>query len=95
MIRKILLAAAVAAATLSPAAFAEDAKFNTKTTLLSAIWENPEAKAAFTKAFPEVAVNPQLEQGMGLSLTEIAGYVPDQMTPEKLAELEVELAKIK
>jgi hypothetical protein len=94
MIRKVLVAAALAAATLSPA-FAEEPKFNTTTTLLSDIWANPEAKAAFTKVFPEVAANPQLEQGMGMTLTEISGYAPDQMTPEKLKELDAEFAKIK
>jgi len=95
MIRRTLAAAALAAAVLGPAAFADELKFNTSTTVLSDIWANPEAKAAFTKVFPEVAANPQLEQGMSLSMAEIAGYVPDQFTPEKLKELEAEFAKIK
>jgi hypothetical protein len=94
MIRKILVAAAVAAA-MSGAALADEPKFNNTTTVLSDIWANPEAKAAFTKVFPEVAANPQLEQGMSLSLAEIAGYVPDQFTPEKLKELQAEFDKIK
>jgi hypothetical protein len=95
MIRKLLAAAALTVVAFGPAAFADEAKFNTTTTVLSDIWANPEAKAAFTKVFPEIASNPQLEQGMSLSMAEIAGYVPDQFTPEKLKELEDEFAKIK
>jgi hypothetical protein len=99
MIRKILVAAALGVMVSAPIALAQDAaptpKFNITSTLLSDIWANEAAKAAFTKIFPEVAANPQLEQGMGLNVTEIAGYAPDLMTPEKLKELEAELAKIK
>jgi hypothetical protein len=95
MIRSLAVAIAFAGAFAAPALAQEAPKFNTSTTLLSEIWGNEAAKAAFTKVFPELAANPQLEQGMGLSLAEIAGYVPDQMTPEKLKELEAEFAKIK
>jgi hypothetical protein len=94
MIRALVAAAVLGAAAFAPAAFAETAKFNTESTLLSAIWANAEAKAAFTKVFPEVAANPQLEQGMGMSLAEISGYVPDMMTPDKLKELQAEFDKI-
>lgn len=94
MIRKIF-AAAAAAAVMTGAAFADEPKFNTTTTLLSDIWANPEAKAAFVKVLPGVAANPQLNMGMGMTLPEIAGYVPDEMTPEKLKELQAEFDKIK
>jgi hypothetical protein len=100
MIRKILVAAALGMMATAPVALAQDAapaaaKYNITSTLLSDIWADEAAKAAFTKVFPEIAANPQLEQGMGLNVTEIAGYAPDVMTPEKLKELEAELAKIK
>ncbi len=94
MIRTLAAAALLGAVAFAPAAFADQAKFNTETTLLSEIWANPEAKAAFAKIFPEVAANDQIEQGMGMSLTEISGYVPDMMTPEKLKELQAEFDKI-
>lgn len=94
MIRKLVLAAAFAGMLAAPA-FADEPKFNTTTTVLSDIWANEAAKAAFVKVFPEVAANPQLEQGMALSLAEIAGYVPDMMTEDKLKELQAEFDKIK
>lgn len=95
MIRKLLLAAAVSTLAIAPSAFADEAKFNTTTTLLGAILDNPEAKAAFAKVFPEIAASDQLEQGRDFTLTQIAEFVPDQFTPEKLKELNDELAKIK
>jgi hypothetical protein len=95
MIRKLVLAIALSGMAMAPAAFADGAKFNTTTTLLGDILDNAAAKAAFAKVFPELAANPDLEQGRSMTLADIAGYVPDQFTPEKLKELQAEFDKIK
>lgn len=96
MIRKLLLAVAFAA-TLSPAALAQDGgaapKFSTATTKVADIMANPEAKAAFTKVLPELATNEQLSQGYEFTLAQIAefGYAD----AAKFKELDAEFAKIK
>ena len=95
MIRKLVVAIALAGLAMAPGAFADGAKFNITTTLLGDILDSPAAKAAFAKVFPEIASNPDLDQGRAMTLTEISGYAPDQITPEKLKQLQAEFDKIK
>lgn len=94
--RKLIVAAALAAATLSPAAFADEgaAKFSTSTSTIGEIMDNEEAKAAFEKVVPDLATNPDLAQGYDFTLVDVQSYVPDQLTDEKLKELDAEFAKI-
>jgi|GEM_PF-1230597 len=95
MIRSLLAAAAFAIA-LSPAALAQETpKFSTSTSTIGAILDNADAKAAFLKAFPEVADNPQLDAAREMTLQDVKGYAPEIFSEEKLAALEAELAKIK
>lgn len=95
MIRK-LLAVATFALALSPVALAQDApKFSTKTTKISDILANPEAKAAFAKVMPEVVAAPQLEQALGMTIDEVKVMAPEYFPEEKVKELDVELSKIK
>lgn len=95
MYRNLVVAIALAGMAMAPAARADGAKFNIATTLLGDILENVAAKAAFAKVFPEIASNPDLDQGRAMTLTEISGYAPDQVTPEKLKQLQAEFDKIK
>lgn len=91
-----LLAAATFALALSPAALAQDApKFSTKTSKISEILENPEAKAAFTKVMPEVVAAPQLAQVTEMTIEAVKGMAPEYFPDEKVKELHAELAKIK
>jgi hypothetical protein len=95
MFRKMIAVVAFAAA-LSPAAMAQDGpKFSTSTSTIGQILDNAEAKAAFIKAFPEVADNPQLESAREMTLQDVKGYAPDIFSEAKLTELDAELAKIK
>jgi hypothetical protein len=91
---KMVAAVAAAVMALTTAAHAEDAKFNTTTTLLGAILDDAAGKAAFAKVFPDLIVNPQLEQGRGMTLTQIQGFAPQIITDEKLKELQAEFDKI-
>lgn len=45
----------------------------------------------FKKYLPEIVANPQVDQGRDLTLPEIVQYVPDIVTPEKLAPIDTEL----
>jgi hypothetical protein len=98
MIRKLLAAAAFAVA-LSPAALAQEApaapaKISLDSTV-GQILDNAEAKAAFAKAFPEVASNPQLEGARDMVFKDLTTQVADYFPAEKVKELEADLAKIK
>lgn len=91
-----LLAAATFALALSPAALAQDApKFSTKTTKISDILANPEAKAAFGKVMPQVVAAPELAQAYEMTIDEVKAVAPDYFPEEKVKELDVELSKIK
>lgn len=69
-------------------------KFSVAKTTIGDIMGNPEAKAVFAKAMPELAANPDLQQGYAMTLPDIVQFVPD-LTPEKLKEIDAGLAKIK
>jgi hypothetical protein len=95
MIRSLLAAAAFTLA-LSPAALAQETpKFSTASSTIGAILDNAEAKAAFFKAFPEVADNPQLEAARDMTLQDVKGYAPEIFSDDKLTALDAELAKVK
>ena len=96
MIRTVLAAATALSLALAPVAIAQDApKFSTKTSTIGQILDNAEAKAAFAKAFPEVAANDQIEQARDMTLADLQGFAPDYFPAEKVAEFEADLAKIK
>jgi hypothetical protein len=107
MIRKLLAAAAIAVA-FAPAALSQQAaapaapataeapaaKFSTKSTI-GQILDHAEAKAAFAKAFPDVASNPQLEGAREMVFADLATSYAEYFPADKVKELEADLAKIK
>jgi para-nitrobenzyl esterase len=101
MIRTLLAAVAVASLGLgaaavaqTPAATAPAAKFSVKSTI-GQLLDNPEAKAAFAKAFPDVATNPQLEMAREMVLADLASQYADYFPADKMKQLDADLAKIK
>lgn len=50
------------------------------------------ARAVIAQYFGEWLDNPMLEMGMEMTLDQIAGAVPDLLTPEVLAEINGKLA---
>jgi hypothetical protein len=92
--RKFILAAALVAAALPAAAFAEAPKFSTEATTISDLIANPEAKAILDKKMPGIAA--AAEQGAGgMSLRQIQGMAPDRIDVKVLDAIDVDLAKIK
>lgn len=94
MIRKLLAAAAIATVALSPAAFAQEAKYSTSKQTIGELVKNEKTKAVLTKHIPDLVANPQLEQGYEMKFSDIVQYVPDQLTPEKLKAIDEDLAKV-
>ena len=81
-------------APVAPAATAPAAKYTIQTSTLGQLVENPQTKALLVKYFPEVANHPQLNEGLGLTLPDVVQYLPDVVTPEKLAAMDAELKTI-
>jgi hypothetical protein len=69
-------------------------KYSIQTTTLGQLAENPVTKAIFEKYFPEVLHHPQFNEGLGLTLPDVVQYLPDVVTPPKLAAMDAELKAI-
>jgi hypothetical protein len=81
----------MAQAPADPAALAAPPKYSVAASNLGQLAENPATKAIFLKYFPEVVNHPQFNEGVGLTLPEVVQYLPDVVTPEKLAAMDAEL----
>jgi para-nitrobenzyl esterase len=80
-----------AEAPAAPAADAAAAPYSVATTRIGTLLDVPACKAIFDKYLPEIANNPQVDEGRDLTLPEIVQYAPDLVTPEKLASIDAEL----
>ena len=93
----IFLAAAtpaMAQAPAEPAATTPAHKYSIQTSTLGELADNPQTKAIFEKYFPEVLHHPQFNEGLGLTLPDVVQYLPDVVTPPKLAAMDAELKAI-
>ncbi len=92
----ILLMAATPSLAQAPAApaAATTPKYSVQTTTMGEMVANPQTKALLEKYFPEVINHPQFNEGLGLTLPEIVQYLPDVVTPPKLAAMDAELKAI-
>lgn len=78
----------------APAQTEAAAKYSIKTSKLGELLDNPATKALFEKYFPEVAHHPQINEGLDLTMPDVVQYLPDVVTPEKLAAMDTELKAI-
>jgi len=69
-------------------------KYSIKTSKLGELLNDPQTKAIFEKYFPEVVHHPQINEGLDLTLPDVVQYLPDVVTPEKLAAMDTELKAI-
>jgi hypothetical protein len=75
----------------APAQAEAAAKYSIKTSKLGELLNNPQTKVIFEKYFPEVVHHPQINDGLDLTLPDVVQYLPDVVTPEKLAAMDAEL----
>lgn len=78
----------------SSTASAPTARFHTGL-VIQILLENPSANAVLEKHIPEMIHAPELGMAMGMSLEDIAKYVPQFLTRELLDRINADLAKIK
>jgi len=91
----LLVAVPAWAQDAAPPAQAEVAtKYSIKTSKLGELIDNLQTKAIFEKYFPEVVNHPQINEGLDLTLPDVVQYLPDVVTPEKLAAMDTELKAI-
>ena len=96
--KKLLVALALLAATpafaqapAAPAQTTSATPYSVETTKIGALLDTPALLVIFKKYLPEIVANPQVDEGRDLTLPEIVQYVPDIVTPEKLAAIDTEL----
>jgi hypothetical protein len=87
----LTVAPAFAQAPETPAQTAPAAKYSVQTSKMGDLAANPATKAIFLKYFPEVVNHPQFNEGLDLTLPDVVQYLPDVVTPEKLAAMDAEL----
>ena len=76
-----------------PAMPAASAKFSLDTPVETLV-ANPATKAVLEANLPGITAHPQYETFKGMSLSVLAGFAPDKLTPERLAAVAAALAKI-
>jgi para-nitrobenzyl esterase len=88
-------ASVVLAAEPAQAASLAAPKFTTSDTDIGSLLDNPETKAILVKHIPEVVNSDQIEMARTLTLRSIQQFAAEQLTDEKLAVIDADLAKVK
>lgn len=92
-----LPSAAIGAEPAKPAAApapAAPAKYSTSETDIGTLIDDPAAKAIVDKHIPGMLNNEQIEMARSMTLRAIKDYAPDDVTDERLAKIDAELAKL-
>lgn len=101
---KLLIALAAASAAVSAVpAFAIDPApaaapapaFSVETSTIGDLLDNADAKAVLMKHMPGMAGNPQIEMARSMTLKQIQGFAPDQISDEVLARVDADLKALK
>ena len=90
----VVLSLVLSTGLVSNVTFADDGEY-TRATSMEVILFTPELRAAMAKHVPDLMNNPEIDQASVISLGELAGYVPDQLTDEVLDAILADLNKIK
>lgn len=106
MIRTVLIVSLAAAALPASASAAEPArpeaaapaakpKYSTAETDVGTLLDDPAAKAIIDKHIPGMTSNEQIEMARSMTLKAVQTYAPDDVTDERLAQIDADLAKLK
>lgn len=92
-----LPASAMAAEPAKPAtqAPAEKPKYNTGETDIGTLLDDPAAKAIVEKHIPGFTTNEQVEMARSMTLKAVQTYAPQDVTDERLAKIDADLATLK
>ena len=84
-------ASSSAAAPAAPSA----AKYNSTETTVGTLLDDPAAKAIIEKHIPGFTTSDQVDLARAMTLKQVQQYAPDDVTDEKLAAIDADLAKLK
>lgn len=82
-------------ASMSANIFAAEDTTYSKDMSMATILDSDELRAVMAKYVPDMMSNPEIDQARVISLSELAGYVPDQLTDEILDTIIAEFNKLK
>jgi hypothetical protein len=71
------------------------AKYSTSETEIGTLLDDPAAKAIVAKHIPGLVDNDQIEMARAMTLETVQQYAPDEVTDERLAAIDADLAKLK
>jgi para-nitrobenzyl esterase len=89
-----LNASAAFAATPAPAATAPAPKYTTADTEIGTLLDDPAAKAIIEKHIPGFVGNDQIDMARAMTLRAIQPFAEAEVTDERLAAIDAELAKL-
>jgi hypothetical protein len=99
--KKLLIAAAAAAMTVTVPAVAEETAapaqkvaYSTADSSLGVLMDNPATKAVLDKHMPGLTSNPQLTQARSLTLKQLQQFAPDRFSDDLMAKIDADLAPI-
>lgn len=79
----------------APAPAVKDApKYTTDDTEIGTLLDDPAAKAIVEKHIPGMTTNEQIDMARSMTLKAIQTYSPDEVTDERLAAIDADLAKL-
>ena len=88
------LALIVLAPTAATAGDAATEHYSTSTTTIGTLLDDPAAKAIVEKNIPGMTTNGQIDMARGMTLKDIQQYSSEQVTDERLAAIDTELASL-
>jgi len=68
--------------------------YNSSTTEIGTLLDDPAAKAIIDKHIPGMSTNDQVDMARAMTLKNIQQYSPDQITDKVLADIDADLAKL-
>lgn len=68
--------------------------YNTLTTPLGTLLDDPAAHAVLARQLPDLLKSPQLDMGRGMTLAALQAYMPQQLTDAKLSTIDADLASV-
>ena len=77
-----------------PAAQPAKPRYTTTDTEIGILLDDPAAKAILEKVIPGMTTNDQIDMARSMTLKSIQTYAPDQITDERLAQLDEQFAKL-
>jgi hypothetical protein len=79
---------------LAQSAVLAAASYSTADTDIGTLLDDPASKAVLDKVLPGFSTNPQIDMARSMTMKSIQAYAADQLTDEKLAAVDAELAKL-